>query len=267
MDDAHIDLSEGWFPVWRKIDDSWVWKDPVVLKVWLECMRVAAHSHRWFDLRVGTGVVQVELQIGQCVFGRRAWGKKLRLEPKKVERIIIALVKHGNLGREVTHHYSVLTLLQYGVYRYSKTESDPIVDPTVTQPCPNCDPTLSLYKKVKTVETFETVEKQEEALSVTTDPPPPNSGIQDLIMKWNQIDGIVHCRKATDPRKRAYRTRSCDQDWLDSIDEALAKIAASDFCRGENDRGWRVDIDWFLKPDSLTKAIEGKYDQAEEGLF
>ena len=152
-DNGQIDLSGGWFPVWRKIDDSWVWQDPVVLKVWMECMRVAAHSHRWFELRVGSGVVQVELQVGQCVFGRRAWGKKLGLEPKKVERIIIALVKHGNLGREVTHHYSVLTLLQHGVYRPSKLLFDPIVDPTVTQLCPSSDPALSTYKKVQNIET------------------------------------------------------------------------------------------------------------------
>ncbi len=199
MPDDHglIDLSDGWFPVWRKIDDSWVYQNPVVLKVWVECMRVAAHSHRWFDLRVGAGVIQVELQAGQCVFGRRAWGKKLKLEPKKVERIIIALVKHGNLGRKVTHHYSVLTLLQHGVYRLSKTESDPIVDPALTQPCPSLDPTLSTYKKVETLETVETDEKQQQ--SARADAPPAKQkrtakfaeGDMDVATwMWGMVDDL-----------------------------------------------------------------------------
>jgi hypothetical protein len=30
---------------------------------------------------------------------------------------------------------------------------------------------------------------------------------------------------------------------------------------GVNDRGWKADIDWFLKPESVMKIIEGKYTQ------
>jgi len=36
-------------------------------------------------------------------------------------------------------------------------------------------------------------------------------------------------------------------------------IPDSPFLLGENDRGWRADIDWFLRPDSVTRILEGKY--------
>jgi hypothetical protein len=39
---------------------------------------------------------------------------------------------------------------------------------------------------------------------------------------------------------------------------------ASPFCRGETgDRGWRASFDFLLKPDTATKVLEGKYDDAD----
>jgi hypothetical protein len=38
------------------------------------------------------------------------------------------------------------------------------------------------------------------------------------------------------------------------------RINASDFCRGQNDRGWIATFDWALQPDTAAKVLEGKYD-------
>jgi hypothetical protein len=31
------------------------------------------------------------------------------------------------------------------------------------------------------------------------------------------------------------------------------------FFRGDNDRGWRITFDFFIRPDSVAKIIEGNY--------
>ncbi|MEX1028280.1 MAG: helix-turn-helix domain-containing protein [Candidatus Paceibacterota bacterium] len=80
-----------------------------------------------------------------------------------------------------------------------------------------------------------------------------------LLSRWNAIDGVAKVLKPTDSRLRSYQARSGDDDWR-HLDEALAKITKSSFCHGQNDRGWRADIDWFLRPDTMTKILEGKYD-------
>jgi hypothetical protein len=87
--------------------------------------------------------------------------------------------------------------------------------------------------------------------------------LEELVERWNQIPGIVHCRGPTDKRRRAFRARMQDRAWREGLDDALAGIVASSFLRGENGRGWKADIDWFLKPDSLTKVLEGKYADAD----
>lgn len=42
--------------------------------------------------------------------------------------------------------------------------------------------------------------------------------------------------------------------------EVAGKVAASAFCRGHNDRGWKAGPDFFLKPGTSVKALEGVYD-------
>jgi len=85
-------------------------------------------------------------------------------------------------------------------------------------------------------------------------------GLVRLIELWNQIEGVQPCRDPTPKRIASYQQRSKRDVWMNSVKTALQKVAASAFCRGKNDRGWLADIDWFLKPDTVTRICEGKYD-------
>jgi hypothetical protein len=40
----------------------------------------------------------------------------------------------------------------------------------------------------------------------------------------------------------------------------LGRINGSPFCLGQNDRGWKADVEFFLRPDTATRVLEGKYD-------
>jgi hypothetical protein len=68
----------------------------------------------------------------------------------------------------------------------------------------------------------------------------------------------------TDERKRALKVRMNTAIFRDNWQIALAKIPESNFMRGNNDRGWKADIDWFLSPKSLPKILEGKYDNKKK---
>ncbi len=39
----------------------------------------------------------------------------------------------------------------------------------------------------------------------------------------------------------------------------LANIRASDFLQGKNDRRWRPNLDWIIKPENYAKILEGNY--------
>ena len=85
----------------------------------------------------------------------------------------------------------------------------------------------------------------------------------EIISKWNAIDGqYVHTsRKPTKKRLTAFRNRMKETGWYADAVDAIQKIKRGE-CGffGHNDRNWKADIDWFLKPDSVTRILEGKYE-------
>jgi hypothetical protein len=87
--------------------------------------------------------------------------------------------------------------------------------------------------------------------------------IEDLVEKWKGIPGVCLVRMVTPSRRQHFRTRAGEPGWLEGVEAALVHMAASTFCAGQNDRGWKADLDWFLRPDSVTKLIEGKFADGE----
>lgn len=77
---------------------------------------------------------------------------------------------------------------------------------------------------------------------------------QEFVRVWNMCGGVILCRRLTKKRIDLIDVRCRDPDW--NWREALEKFPLKCF-GGE---GWRPDIDWFLKPDSALRVLEGKYD-------
>jgi len=65
--------------------------------------------------------------------------------------------------------------------------------------------------------------------------------------------------RVTKKRKSAMNARWRDDYWREHWKTALELGAARPFLLGENDRGWKMDFDFFLKPDTVDKIMEGKY--------
>jgi hypothetical protein len=86
----------------------------------------------------------------------------------------------------------------------------------------------------------------------------PSFGV--LAKIWNRIPGVTHCRQLTEKRRRAFGARRKVVDWWEQVPLALVRVAASKFCQGTGEGSWVADIDWFLRPDTVTKLLEGKYD-------
>lgn len=91
--------------------------------------------------------------------------------------------------------------------------------------------------------------------------PPSRFSVEDAVAAWNELAGRLSLRKAKtiDARRRKLvQTRLRDGGegrWR----EALAAVERSKFLRGENDRGWKADLDFFCQPKSFAKLIDGCY--------
>ncbi len=84
--------------------------------------------------------------------------------------------------------------------------------------------------------------------------------LSEIFDEWNRTATLPKCLLVSDKRKRALVVRCHESFFLANWKAAIAKVAASRFCLGENDRGWRASFDWFITPDVVAKIMEGKYD-------
>ena len=82
----------------------------------------------------------------------------------------------------------------------------------------------------------------------------------DVLDEFNKAFGLS-CRM-TKNREKALRARLADPWWAANWRAALERGCKSAFLHGENDRGWKADFEFFIRPDSVTKILEGKYDNA-----
>lgn len=69
--------------------------------------------------------------------------------------------------------------------------------------------------------------------------------------------------RMTESRKKALASRWRDNWWRENWRAALHRGSASAFLKGANDRNWVIDLEFFLRPDSVTKILEGKYDNRQ----
>jgi len=86
-----------------------------------------------------------------------------------------------------------------------------------------------------------------------------------VAAEWNMVPNVSQCSVVTKKRQQTVRSRMQDEFWRTNWREAMQKVARSSFCAGTNDRGWKANLDWFLRPDTVPKLMEGQFDDQGTG--
>lgn len=97
----------------------------------------------------------------------------------------------------------------------------------------------------------------------TSSPPPPaaSDAASRLVAYWNEHahPKLARVRAMTSNRKAALRARLREHR-PEEFEEAIRRIGASSFCLGAGAQGWVADLDWLLRPGTVARVLEGKYD-------
>jgi hypothetical protein len=113
-------------------------------------------------------------------------------------------------------------------------------------------------------------QEQEQEQEQDNTPPTPKGECEEIsaaefLTKWNQLGPPFKPIVAmTKDRCKKLRARSRDRFWREHWCAALALLPDRPFLRGDGERGWIADVDFFLRPDTVVKIEEGKY-QAVNG--
>ena len=84
------------------------------------------------------------------------------------------------------------------------------------------------------------------------------------VEKYNDMAsrcGLPKAQKITKARKAAIGARLKDGGGIDGWQAALDKVEAQTWLHGDNDRGWKANLDFIAGEQSFTKLMEGTYDR------
>ena len=87
--------------------------------------------------------------------------------------------------------------------------------------------------------------------------PVPYKKIQDLFLEL--CPSYPAIRAINGQRKKAVAARWNEHKDIKVFEEVFRKAEASSFLKGRNDRNWRADFDWMMKPTNFVKILEGRY--------
>lgn len=82
----------------------------------------------------------------------------------------------------------------------------------------------------------------------------------EVVQYWNSKAALSHVKALSPGRAKHLRARLRDEFFKANWQVAIDRIATSDFCIGKGDSGWVATFDWLLRPDTVAKVMEGKYD-------
>lgn len=91
---------------------------------------------------------------------------------------------------------------------------------------------------------------------------PPTDWQEQILEAFDETFGTSS--RLTAARAKHLNARWKDRWWQENWQLALERGGESAFLRGANDRGWVIDFEFFLRPDTATKILEGKYDDRQQ---
>ena len=131
--------------------------------------------------------------------------------------------------------------------------------------------TESAEKQRKRIQDYWDRKKQEEENNInhgnTTVLPIVNEIESVIVVDYEFIIGNYHslCPKmnkvqAINQQRKGFINARYAEYGMEKITEVLRKAGGSDFLNGINDKGWKADFEWIMRPTNFIKILEGKYE-------
>ena len=225
---------KGWMPIYRRLQDHWLWQDKPFAKgqAWLDLLLLASHNENEFLF--GNQIIKNE--VGSFITSelkladRWGWGRKkvrLFLELLQDEQMI---VKKGDNKK------TAITIVNYSVYADYELAKEQ-------------------QKNIKGTS------KEHQRNTINNDNNDNNENkykhIKDM---YNEICvSYPRLTVLSDRRKQAIKARLNTYS-VEQFRELFTKAEASDFLKGKNNRDWQANFDWFMKDGNFAKVLDGNYD-------
>lgn len=85
-----------------------------------------------------------------------------------------------------------------------------------------------------------------------------------IISSWNEL-GLQSIKNInTNTNRYAMLQARIKENGEEEVLKAIDQINKSSFLKGQNQKGWTITFDWFVKPNNFIKVYEGNYTDKEQ---
>ena len=106
-------MHRGYIRIYRKIEDSFFYKDSHYVHLWLHLLMKANHVRHEF---VFNGK-KMSCERGQCITGRHKLSQETGIEVNKVNRVLKTLKNEQQIEQQTNSRFSLITIINYEDYQ------------------------------------------------------------------------------------------------------------------------------------------------------
>lgn len=238
-------FNNGWIKVYRSMGDGDLAENPILLALWIRLLTWAT----WKSSKVLWNGEQREIPAGSVVFGFRELAAQWGCSAKTIHKWAHYLHSTKRIALETSTHGSLATICNWEIYQ---AQEDAGVTPREREV--NAEGTPG-KREVNLIEESKKEERRKKRGESAV-------ALPRLAEIWNQHRGsLPEVKGCNGSRRKHAEARWREEPDAERWAAVVQRLARSPFCTGDNDRGWRADFDFLIRPETKHKADEGKYDE------
>lgn len=236
-------MAEGWVSIHRKILDNRIWEEDVFSRgqAWIDLILMANHE----DKKIMFSGSLILVERGSKITSLRKLSQRWNRSTTKTKKFLDVLQSDGMLIYKSDSKKTVYTICNYNIYQNEDLDKR------------NTEVTPKKHRS-NTEVTLKKTNNNDNNLNNDN----KTSGMYHSIMgAWNSVgDNISQIQKIRPNTTRYKLLNARIKDYgEDKILQAIENIKYSPFLQGNNNKGWTISFDWFIKPDNFPKVLEGNY--------
>jgi hypothetical protein len=230
---------KGWMPIYRKIQDHWLWQEKPFDKAraWIDLLLMASHNDNEFLF--GNQIVKNE--VGSFITSELKLADRWGWSKTKVRAFLKLLQDEQMIVKKSDNKKTTINIVNYSSYADFETAKE-------------------LQKDNKKTS------KKQQKNTINNDNNENNYNnyiyIKDI---YNEICvSFPRLTVLSEKRKREIKARLKTYS-IEQIKEVFIKAEKSDFLKGQNARNWRANFDWLINDSNMAKVLDGNYDNRKLG--
>ena len=111
---------KGWISIYRKIQEHWIWDDPVKFQRWIDLLLEVNHTGK----KITIGYTVIECERGQSIRSLSNWAKRWKCSKSAVRRFFEMLERERMIVTESVSKTTRITICNYDSYQELRNDEE-----------------------------------------------------------------------------------------------------------------------------------------------